>query len=89
VRIYLAEKGLAVETVVVNLVHGENRTPEMLAKNPMGGLPFLELEDGTVVTESLAIMEYFEDLHPEPPRIGVRKAGTPASATDGWTPRPP
>jgi glutathione S-transferase len=70
VRIYLAEKGIEVGKVVLNLVHGENRTPEMLARNPMGGLPFLELDDGTVITESLAIMEYFEELHPEPCMIG-------------------
>ncbi|HKJ23927.1 MAG TPA: glutathione S-transferase family protein [Myxococcota bacterium] len=70
VRVYLAEKGIEVPKVSLNLVHGENRTPEMLARNPMGGLPFLELDDGTVITESLAIIEYFEELHPEPAMIG-------------------
>ncbi len=71
VRIYLAEKGIEVPRVVLNLVEGEHRKPEWLAKNPLGGLPFLELDDGTVLSESLAIIEYFEELHPEPPMIGT------------------
>lgn len=71
VRVYLAEKGITVPTVQINIVSGENRTPEFLAKNPLGGLPVLELDDGTVITESLAIMEYFEDIHPTPPMIGT------------------
>jgi glutathione S-transferase len=70
-RVYLAEKGLSIPTVGVNIVTGENRTPEFLAKNPMGGLPVLELDDGTCLSESLAIMEYLEELRPEPPMIGT------------------
>ncbi len=50
---------------------GENRQPEFLKKNPMGGLPVLELDDGSYLPESLAIMEYFEELHPNPPMIGT------------------
>ena len=71
VRVYLAEKGLEVEAVPVNIVSGENRTPEFLKKNPLGGLPVLELDDGSHLSESLAIMEYLEDLHPQPPMIGT------------------
>jgi glutathione S-transferase len=67
---YLGEKRLRIPVRVLNLISGEHRQPEMLAKNPMGGLPFLELDDGTVLTESLAIIEYLEELHPEPPMIG-------------------
>lgn len=70
VRIYLAEKGIQVPIEEVNIVTGENRAPEFLKKNPLGGLPVLELDDGTHLTESLAIMEYFEELHPDPPMIG-------------------
>src|SRR5262245_50178015 len=70
VRVYLAEKGLEVPTEQVNILSGDNRKPEFLAKNPMGGLPVLELDDGSHLPESLAIIEYFEDLHPEPPMIG-------------------
>jgi len=69
-RIYLAEKGLSVPLVMVNLREGAQRTPEFLAKNPLGSLPVLELDDGTLLTESEAIIEYFEELHPEPPMIG-------------------
>jgi glutathione S-transferase len=71
VRVYLAEKGLSIPTEQVNLVTGETRSPEFLAKNPMGGLPVLELDDGTYLAESLAIIEYFEELHPNPPMIGT------------------
>jgi glutathione S-transferase len=70
VRIYLAEKGLTVPTEQVNIVTGENRSPEFLKKNPLAGLPVLELDDGSMLTESLAIMEYFEELNPTPPMIG-------------------
>jgi glutathione S-transferase len=70
-RAYLAEKGLQVPMEQVNIVSGENRTPEFLKKNPLAGLPVLELDDGSYLTESLAIMEYFEELHPNPPMIGT------------------
>jgi len=70
VRVYLAEKGLTMAIEPVDAINGANRTPEFLAKNPLGGLPVLELDDGTCLPESLAIMEYLEELHPEPPMIG-------------------
>ncbi len=70
-RVYLAEKGLEIPRVVVNLLQGEQRAPAFLAKNPLGGLPVLELDDGTTLRESLAIIEYLEELHPEPPMIGT------------------
>jgi glutathione S-transferase len=69
-RVYLAEKGLSIPTEQVNIVSQDNRKPEFLKKNPMGGLPVLELDDGSCLSESLAIMEYLEELHPEPPLIG-------------------
>jgi glutathione S-transferase len=69
--VYLAEKGIQVDSVPVNIIAGENRQPEFLKKNPMGGLPVLELDDGTYLPESLAIIEYFEELHPTPPMIGT------------------
>jgi glutathione S-transferase len=71
VRIYLAEKGIEIEQVLVNLVKGEQKSPEHLARNPFGSLPVLELDDGTYLTESLAIIELFEELHPDPPMIGT------------------
>ncbi len=71
VGIYLAEKGLDIERVDVNTAAGEHKRPEFLAKNPAGKIPVLELDDGSYLTESAAIVEYLEDRFPEPPMIGV------------------
>src|SRR5437867_7247050 len=71
IRVYLWEKGLAIPFEPVNIVTGENRKPEFLKKNPLGGLPVLELDDGSCLSESLAIIEYLEELHPAPPMIGT------------------
>ncbi|MBI3758009.1 MAG: glutathione S-transferase family protein [Deltaproteobacteria bacterium] len=75
VRLYLAEKAaggavIDLQQVSVNLPKGEQRTPEHLARNPLGRLPVLELDDGFHLTESLAIIEYLEECYPEPPMIG-------------------
>lgn len=70
-RVYLAEKGISIPLAPVNLMQGEQSAPGFLAKNPMGGLPVLELDDGTCLRESLAIIEYLEELHPEPAMIGA------------------
>jgi glutathione S-transferase len=70
VHIYLAEKGIELERVDVSILAGETRTESFRNKNPMGGLPVLELDDGSYVSESLAIIEYFEELQPQPPMIG-------------------
>jgi glutathione S-transferase len=71
VRVFLAEKGIEVPTVDIDIGKAENREPEFLAKNPMGSLPVLELDDGTFLAESVAICRYFEDMQPEPPLLGV------------------
>jgi glutathione S-transferase len=71
VRIFLAEKGITVPNEQVNLGSADNRKPEFLAKNPMGGVPVLELDDGTFIAESVAICRYFEETHPEPRLMGV------------------
>jgi glutathione S-transferase len=68
---YLGEKRLRIPVQLLDLTRGENRTPEMLKKNPMGGLPVLELDDGAILSESVAIIEYLEELHPDPPMIGT------------------
>ncbi len=70
-HIYLAEKGLSLPVKQLDLRAGEQRTPEFLKKNPFAGVPILELDDGTVIAESLAIMEYLEEIYPEPPLIGA------------------
>ena len=69
-RIFVAEKGLKIPVEQVDIFTGKNRTPEMLAKNPAGGLPFVELDDGTHLAESVAICRYLEGLHPEPNLMG-------------------
>jgi glutathione S-transferase len=71
VRIYLAEKGIEVPMVNVDIFNGEQRTEAFLAKNPFGGVPVLELDDGVCIPESMAICRYFEALHPEPPLFGA------------------
>jgi len=71
VRVFLAEKGVSVPIAQVDLFQGANRTPEALQRNPYGGLPVLELDDGTCLAESVAICRYFEELHPQPPLMGV------------------
>jgi glutathione S-transferase len=71
VKVYLGEKGLEIPTRLVNLVEGEQKKPEFLALNPLGALPVLETADGTHLSESLAIIEYLEELHPDPPMIGT------------------
>ncbi len=70
VRVYSAEKGLSLVLRPVDLLGGEQRRPEFLQRNPFGALPILELDDGTVIPESLAIIEYLEELHPSPPLLG-------------------
>ena len=70
VRIFLAEKALSVPTEEVDIFQRANRKPEFLAKNPLGGIPVLELDDGTCIAESVAICRYFEALHPEPALFG-------------------
>jgi glutathione S-transferase len=70
VRIFLAEKGIDVPYEQVPLASGGHKTPEFLAKNPMGQIPVLELDDGTCISESVAICRYFEELHPDPPLFG-------------------
>ena len=71
VRIFLAEKGVTVPTVQVDIAKAENRQPPYLAKNPLGGVPILELDDGTVIAETVAICRYFEETHPSPPLFGT------------------
>ncbi len=71
VRIFMAEKDLNIPAVMVDMMKGENRTPKFLeTKNSLGLLPVLELDDGSCITESVAICRYLELQHPEPPLFG-------------------
>jgi glutathione S-transferase len=70
-RIFLAEKGITVPTEQVDIIAKQHKTPEYAAINPLQRMPALVLDDGTVITESIAICRYFEVLQPEPPLFGV------------------
>jgi len=74
VNIFLAEKGIAVERVAIDMTKGEHKSPEFLNVYPAGKLPVLELDDGTIISESMAICRYFDALHPEPNLFGVSPA---------------
>ena len=83
VRIALNLKRLDVEHVSHHLRHGEQRDPAYLALNPQGLVPTLELDDGTALTQSLAIIEWLEETHPEPallPKDSVARAKVRAFA---------
>lgn len=85
VRIFLAEKGLDVPSEQVDIATAQNRQDAFLAKNPMAGVPVLELDDGRCLSESVAICRYFEGLHPEPPLMGVD--ATDAAFVEMWNRR--
>ena len=70
VRMFLAEKGVDLPEIPVDLRAREQRSPEIRAKNSTGQVPFLELDDGEVIAESVAICRYLEALHPDPPLFG-------------------
>jgi glutathione S-transferase len=74
VRIFAAEKGIPLETIEVSIAAGANLKPEFRVKNPLRLLPVLELDDGRVLRETMAICRYFEELNPEPNLFG----------TDAW-----
>lgn len=71
VRIFLAEKGVEVEKVPVDMNALGHKSEEILLLNPLQRLPVLVLDDGTVISESVAICRYFEELHPDPPLMGI------------------
>jgi len=66
VRIALNLKGLAYKTATVDLLGGAQKDPAYTALNPVAGVPTLVLDDGTVLTQSMAILEWLEAMHPDP-----------------------
>jgi glutathione S-transferase len=70
VRMFMVEKGLKIPFVEVDLMKGENRKEPYLKVNPHGQMPSLELDDGSNISEILAICEYLEDTNPTPALIG-------------------
>jgi len=71
VRIFLAEKGVDLPETRIDMMKREHKSPEFRAKNSMGQIPTLELDDGTCISETVAICRYFEELHPNPPLFGT------------------
>ena len=85
VRIFLAEKHVRVPTAPVSITKGEHKGDEFLQVNPYGQTPALTLDNGVVLTESVAICRYFEALHPEPPLFG--RGALNVAQVDMWTRR--
>jgi glutathione S-transferase len=75
VRVFLAEKGIAVPTEQVDIMAMQHKTPDYAAINPLQRMPALMLDDGTVITESIAICRYFEAQQPQPPLFGTGAKG--------------
>jgi len=69
VRIALALKGVTAEEISVNLMQGEQLKPEYRAVNPLAVVPALILDDGSTLFESMAIIEYLDETHPQPPLL--------------------
>jgi glutathione S-transferase len=70
VRIFLAEKGIDIPRVHVRMMKREHKAPDFMKKNPLGQVPVLELDDGTFLSESVAICRYLEELNPKPSLFG-------------------
>ena len=71
VRMFLAEKGIDLPETRVDMMKREHKSEEFRAKNSMGQIPTLELDDGTCISETVSICRYFEELHPTPPLFGT------------------
>ena len=71
VSVFLAEKGIEIDKVPVDMGQMGHKSEEVTQLNPLQRLPVLVLDDGTAISESVAICRYFEELHPEPPLMGT------------------
>src|SRR5258708_33668487 len=70
VRIFLAEKGVDLSETPINLMQREHKSPEHRARNSLGQVATLELDDGRTISETVAICRYFEETHPQPALLG-------------------
>jgi glutathione S-transferase len=75
VRVFLAEKGIDIEYEQIDITEFEHKKPDFSGLNPLQRVPVLVLDDGTAISESMAICRYFEELQPEPPLMGTGPAG--------------
>lgn len=81
-RMFILEKGLAIPSKVVDVFAGENRESAFLKLNPAGQTPALQLDDGSILAEAVAIAEYLEEQAPQPPLIG--STATERAQTRQW-----
>lgn len=82
VRIFIAEKGIDLPETPIGIMKGGHKSPEHMARNSLGQVPTLELDDGTYLSESVSICRYLEALHPEKPLFG--KTPLEAATIDMW-----
>jgi glutathione S-transferase len=85
VRMFMLEKGLTIPAEQVDIMAGANRRPPYTDKNPSGQMPALELDNGLVLAETVAICEYLEDKNPNPALIG--RTPEEKAETRMWTRR--
>jgi glutathione S-transferase len=83
VRIFMAEKGVAIDRREVDAAGSANARPDFLRLNPLGKLPVLELDDGSAIAESLAICRYLEAMQPLPPLMG--RTSQASAHIEMWT----
>jgi len=74
VRIFLAEKGIDLAETPLDLRKREHKSPEHRERNSLGQVPTLELDDGTMISETVAICRYFEEIQPNPRLFGETPA---------------
>ena len=85
VRIFLAEKNASVPLADIAIMKREHKSPEHMARNSLGQVPTLELDDGTMISETVAICRYLESLYPDPPMFG--RNALEQSLVDMWVRR--
>lgn len=85
VRLFAKAKGIDLPMTEVAMLAGAHKAPDHLARNPRGQLPYLELGDGRVIAETIAICRYLDELHPDPPLFG--RDAFERAETDMWTRR--
>jgi glutathione S-transferase len=85
VLIFLAEKGVTLQTIDISLMKGEHKAPEFAEKNSRMQIPVLELDDGTTLSESISICRYLDEIYPTPPLFG--KNALERATIDMWVRR--
>jgi len=85
VRMFLAEKGIDLPETPIDLSKREHKSPKYRRLNSLGQIPTLELDDGTAISETVAICRYFEELHPEPALFG--RTAVEKAQVDMWVRR--